>query len=77
MAVKRKQRKTFFNPVVRGQAVRLKAPDEEAARDASPSLNTLPSDRHSAYVMLVITVAGLLFIGFISWCISLMPTKPS
>jgi hypothetical protein len=78
MAVKRKRRKSFFNPVVRGQAVRLKASAEEAEQEAAlnnAALNSLPSDSHAFYVMLVITVAGILFIGFITWCIALMPTK--
>lgn len=80
MAVKRKRLKLLFNPVVRGKAVRLKAPHEEheptqPVTQNNLSLDTMPSASHSSRVMLVIFVAGLIFIGFITWCISLMPSK--
>jgi hypothetical protein len=91
MAMKRKSRKPRFHSVIsRSQAVRLKPRGAESvtpanAAEAPKDLpNDLPNElldnaalpeSAASGVMLVITIASLLFIGFIAWCVSQMPAK--
>ena len=81
MAVKRKIRKARLNPIAR-----MKPRGSEAA--AKPNTTEIPEDlpkdlldqaalpeSEASGVMLVITIASLIFIGFIAWCVSQMPAK--
>ena len=81
MAVKRKTRRARFNSITR-----MKPRNSEAAAksNAAEIPKDLPEDLldHAALpeseasgVMLVITIASLIFIGFIAWCVAQMPAK--
>ena len=81
MAVKRKLRKSL---AVRGEAVRLKPTDSLETLVGNGQRINLPEDlldraaqpdSDASRVMLVITLAALAFIGFIAWCVSLMPAR--
>ena len=77
MAVKRKARKSRLNSIAR-----MKPRNSGAA--AKPNATEIPDDLldHAALpeseasgVMRVITIASLIFIGFIAWCVAQMPAK--
>ncbi len=81
MAVKHKIRKSRLNPIAR-----MKPRDSEAAAkpNAIEISKNLPADlldravlpeSEASGVMWVITIASLIFIGFIAWCVSQMPAK--
>jgi hypothetical protein len=75
--MKRKLRKSRFNPIAR-----MKPRVSESA--VKPNAADLPEDlldraalpeSEASGVMLVITLASLIFISFIAWCVAQMPAK--
>ena len=77
MVVKRKIRKARFNPIARMRPRASEAATKPNAADIPEDLldrAALPESEASG-VMLVITIASLVFIGFLAWCVSQMPAK--
>jgi hypothetical protein len=77
MAVKRKIRKARVNSIARMKPRRSEAAAKSNSTEIPEDLldhAALPESEASG-VMLVITIASLIFIGFIAWCVAQMPAK--